>query len=144
MYDCFVGVFCSFSVGQKYTLKSLHCRDCQSLIEACAFWAKDYMSKKFFSREWTKLYMVFQITVHSITILCALWIIGPLTFLSFIILVVIDNQGNFTLLVGISSYFLEQLLFVKYDSEYYFFIFRNKFSVRLKIFLLSDECLDSF
>lgn len=88
--------------------------------------------------------MVFQITVHSITILCALWIIGPLTFLSFIILVVIDNQGNFTLLVGISSYFLEQLLFVKYDSEYYFFIFRNKFSVRLKIFLLSDECLDSF
>lgn len=51
MYDCFVGVFCSFSVGQKYTLKSLHCRDCQSLIEACAFWAKDYMSKKFFSRE---------------------------------------------------------------------------------------------
>jgi len=57
----------------------------------------------------------------SITILCALWIIGPLTFLLFIILLAIDNQGNFTLVVGMSSYFLDQLLFVKYDSEYYFF-----------------------
>jgi len=65
--------------------------------------------------------MVFQVIAPSITILCALWIIGPLTFLLFIILLAIDNQGNFTLVVGMSSYFLDQLLFVKYDSEYYFF-----------------------
>lgn len=64
--------------------------------------------------------MIFQVIAPSIAIFCALWIMGPLTILLFMISPAIDNGGNFTLLVVMSSYFLDQLLLVKYDSGYYF------------------------
>lgn len=65
------------------------------------------------------------VTAHSIASLCALWRIGPFTFLLFIILLAVDSQG---ILYCFLEYccFPDQLLFV-------FFIFRNKFSVRFKI-----------